>query len=121
MYRRYMLRIAEYVAKKEKARALFTGESVGQVASQTIDNMDVISKATNMLMLRPLVCLDKKEIVDKAKEIGTYETSILPHDDCCTVFMPKQPETRAKLEDIEDIEKGLDIDELFKQACENIA
>ncbi|MFH1947541.1 MAG: tRNA uracil 4-sulfurtransferase ThiI [Candidatus Magasanikbacteria bacterium] len=106
-YRRFMMKLAEHHAKKTGARALITGEALGQVASQTLENMIVVDQAVETLILRPLIGFDKNEIIIKAKEIGTFETSILPHDDCCTLFMPKSPETRAKLCDILDIEEKL--------------
>ncbi len=112
-YRRYMMKFAERHAKKIGAKALITGEALGQVASQTLENMIVVDQSVAMIILRPLVGFDKKEIIDKAKEIGTFETSILPHDDCCTLFMPKSPETRAKLADVLKIEEKLDLEELL--------
>ena len=108
-YRRYMLQLAEQEAKKFGAKVLITGEALGQVASQTLENMIVVEQAIDTLILRPVVGFDKKEIIDKAKKIGTFETSILPHDDCCTLFVPKSPETRAKLEDILALEKKIDM------------
>ena len=97
LYRRYMMRIAEQIAIRERARVLVTGDSVGQVASQTIENIDVISRAIQMPILRPLIGDDKVEIVDLARRIGTYEISIQPDQDCCSLFVPKHPETRANL------------------------
>ncbi|MBT4121230.1 MAG: tRNA 4-thiouridine(8) synthase ThiI [Candidatus Magasanikbacteria bacterium] len=109
-YRRYMLRLAEKQARESGAKVLITGEALGQVASQTLENMIVVEQAIEMMILRPLIGFDKKEIIVKAKEIGTFETSILPHDDCCTLFMPKSPETRAKLADILEIEAKIDLE-----------
>jgi len=109
-YRRYMLRLAEKQAREVGAKVLITGEALGQVASQTLENMIVVEQAINMMILRPLIGFDKKEIITKAKEIGTFETSILPHDDCCTLFMPKSPETRAKLADVLEIEEKIDLE-----------
>ena len=97
--RRMMYRIAEGVAKKNKALAIINGESIGQVASQTLTSMSVINSVTNMPIIRPVACLDKLEIIDVARKIGTYETSILPFEDCCTIFVPKHPVINPKLED----------------------
>jgi thiamine biosynthesis protein ThiI len=109
LYRRYMFRLAEILAKREKARALVTGDSLGQVASQTLENIDVISRAISMPVLRPLIANDKEEIISIARRIGTYEISILPDQDCCSLFVPKHPETRANLRRIERIEHNLDL------------
>jgi thiamine biosynthesis protein ThiI len=116
LYRRYMMRLAEQIARKEKARVLVTGDSVGQVASQTIENIDVISRAVSMPILRPLIGDDKIEIVDIARRIGTYEISIMPDQDCCSLFVPKHPETRAHLPEIETSESRLDVAETMKAA-----
>jgi thiamine biosynthesis protein ThiI len=115
LYRRYMMRLAEKIAWREKARVLVTGDSVGQVASQTIENIDVISRAVSMPILRPLIGDDKNEIVDVARRIGTYEISIQPDQDCCSLFVPKHPETRARIEQIEEAETRLHVDDLLKQ------
>jgi thiamine biosynthesis protein ThiI len=115
LYRRYMFRIAESLAKSEGALALVTGENVGQVASQTLSNMRAIEEVTTLPILRPLAGDNKEEIIIDARKIGTYETSIEPYEDCCTVFVPKHPETRADLDKIREIEKNLDIDELYEQ------
>src|SRR5207249_7240218 len=119
LYRRYMLRLAEQVARREKARVLVTGDSVGQVASQTIENIDVISRAVQMPILRPLAGDDKIEIVAVARRIGTYEISIQPDQDCCSLFVPRHPETKANLTEIESAETRLDIAEVMKAAVEN--
>ena len=118
LYRRYMMRLAERVAQREKARVLVTGDSVGQVASQTIENIDVISRAVAMPILRPLIGEDKIEIVDLARRIGTYDISILPDQDCCSLFVPKHPETKAHLSDIESSERRLDVTDAMKVALE---
>ena len=118
LYRRYMMRLAERIAQREKARVLVTGDSVGQVASQTIENIDVISRAVAMPILRPLIGEDKIEIVDVARRIGTYDISILPDQDCCSLFVPKHPETKAHLSDIESSERRLDVAEAMKAALE---
>jgi len=118
LYRRFMLRIAERIAKKNGARALVTGEVVGQVASQTLENMAIIESVASTLVLRPLVGLDKSEITIEAQRIGTYETSIIPDQDCCQLFTPRHPVTRARPEEIEQAESMLPIDELVRAAAE---
>jgi len=119
LYRRLMLRISEAVARRNKAQALVNGDSLGQVASQTLENLSVVGQASDLLLLRPLIGLDKEEIMQKAREIGTYDISILPHDDCCTRLMPKKPEIRAKLEDILNAEKNLDVEKIIGEAIKN--
>lgn len=119
LYRRYMMRIAEKIAWREKARVLVTGDSVGQVASQTIENIDVVSRAVTMPILRPLVGDDKNEIVDIARRIGTYEISIQPDQDCCSLFVPRHPETRARIEQVEQVESRLEVEDLLKQALKS--
>ncbi len=118
LYRRMMMRISETIAKREKCLALITGDSIGQVASQTLENILAVSEAATLPIFRPLIGLDKEEIMQKAKVIGTYDISIQPHDDCCTRLMPKKPETRAKLWEVLEAEKALDIPELIRQAIE---
>jgi thiamine biosynthesis protein ThiI len=118
-YRRLMFKISEAIAAKENAKGLITGESLGQVASQTLENMGAISDSIALPVLRPLVGFDKKEIIKKAKEIGTYEISILPHEDCCSLFIPKHPETRAKLTEIKKAEEGFDAQLLAEKAVKN--
>lgn len=118
--RRFMMRIAEKIAIKEEMDALITGESLGQVASQTINGIHVTNSAVSLPVLRPLIGMDKVEITEISKEIGTFETSILPYEDCCTVFLPKHPVTRPKLKDIEESEKALDIEKLVDEALENM-
>ncbi len=113
LQRRSMMRIAERLARRVKAVAIYTGESVGQVASQTLHNLGVIENATSLPVIRPLSGLDKVEIVNKAKEIGTYEISIRPQVDVCSVFTPKNPATKAKIEDVLAVEEGIRED-LFK-------
>jgi len=119
LYRRFMLRIAEDIAKKENALGVFTGESIGQVASQTLENIKVIEEAARLPVFRPLISQDKEEIIKKAREIGTFNVSILPHQDCCTRFLPSHPATRAKLEDIKKAEKKLNTARLIKTAVKN--
>lgn len=118
LYRRMMMRIAEAIAKKVGARALVTGESLAQVASQTLENLAVIEKATTLPILRPLVGMDKQEIIDQARKIGTFETSALPDQDCCQLFVPRHPATKAKLSDVEETESRLDIPALTQLGAE---
>ncbi len=119
LYRRYMLRLAEQIARREKARVLVTGDSVGQVASQTIENIDVISRAVSMPILRPLIGEDKVEIIEIARQIGTYEISIQPDQDCCSLFVPKHPETKANLPEIEKSEAQLNVGDAMNAAMES--
>ena len=114
--RRFMMRLAEAVARKAGASALVTGESLGQVASQTMLSLTVTDAVANMPVLRPLIGNDKVEIIRLAREIGTFETSILPYEDCCTVFTPRHPCTRPVLADIEAAEAALDVDALVAEA-----
>lgn len=117
--RRVMMQIAEKIAEKTGSLALVTGESVGQVASQTIHSLAVTNAAVSMPVFRPLIGMDKNEVVNIAKKIGTYETSILPYEDCCTVFVAKHPVTRPKLDRIMLSESKLDLDALIEKAIEN--
>ena len=117
--RRFMMRISEAVAKKAGAHALVTGESLGQVASQTMMALGVTEDVTTMPVLRPLIGTDKVEIIRIAREIGTYETSILPYEDCCTVFTPRHPAIRPDIEAVREAESVLDIDGLVAEALEN--
>jgi thiamine biosynthesis protein ThiI len=119
LYRRYMMRLAEQIALREKARVLVTGDSVGQVASQTIENIDVISRAVSMPILRPLIGDDKVEIIDTARRVGTYDISIQPDQDCCSLFVPKHPETKANLIEIEKSESRLDTSETLRAALDS--
>ena len=121
LYRRMMLRIAESIARREKASALVTGESLAQVASQTLENMTVIEKAARLSILRPLVGMDKQEIIDQARRIGTFETSAIPDQDCCQLFVPKHPATKARLADVEDAESRLDLAAMIQLGVENAA
>ena len=120
LMRRFMMRIAEGVAHRTGCHAIVTGESLGQVASQTMDAMAVTGAVTDLPVFRPLVGMDKEEVVRLSRKIGTFETSILPYEDCCTVFTPRHPRTRPRLEDVEAIEAPLDIDGLVKEALEGI-
>lgn len=119
LMRRFMMKIAEQIAIKEGAKALITGESIGQVASQTIEALGVTNDAVSLPVFRPLIGLDKVEIMDIAQEIGSYETSILPYEDCCTIFTPKHPVTHPKLERIKASEKLVDGDRLIAEAVSN--
>ena len=119
LYRRMMLRIAEAIARQEKAKALITGESLGQVASQTLDNMAVIQQAARLPILRPLVGMDKQEIIDQARRIGTFEASSVPDQDCCQLFVPKHPATKARFIDVEEDETKLDVKDLLRYGMEN--
>lgn len=117
--RRYMMRIAEKIAEKEGALALITGESVGQVASQTMEALASTNSVVSMPVFRPLIGFDKIDIIDYAQKIGTYDTSSLPYEDCCTVFTPKHPATKPKAEKIREGEEKLDQQALIEKAVEN--
>jgi thiamine biosynthesis protein ThiI len=116
IYRRLMMRIAEAIARKNRAQALVTGEVVGQVASQTLENMSLIDSVVSMPTLRPLVGMDKDEITAEAQRLGTFPISIIPDQDCCTLFTPKHPATKARYWDIEHAEASLDIVEIVNRA-----
>lgn len=118
--RRMMMRIADQFARQIDAKALVNGENLGQVASQTLGSMYAINAVTNLPILRPLLTYDKEEIVIKAKEIGTYETSILPFEDCCTIFTPKNPKTNPRLDKVESFESKVDFDAMIETAIEGI-
>ncbi|KPC74780.1 thiamine biosynthesis protein ThiI [Thermoactinomyces vulgaris] len=118
--RRIMLRISEEVAKRNGALALVTGESLGQVASQTLESMNAINDVTRMPILRPVIGMDKHEIMNIAKRIGTYETSILPYEDCCTVFLPKAPKTKPDKEVARAQEAKLDLERLIQEAVDGV-
>ena len=117
LYRRMMMRIAERVAGACGAKALVTGESVGQVASQTIENLAVINDGVGLPVLRPLIGSDKEEITREARRLGTYPVSIVPDQDCCTLFVPRRPATRARREDVERAERDLPVAELVDRAA----
>jgi thiamine biosynthesis protein ThiI len=116
VYRRLMMRIAERLARLNRAQGLVTGEVVGQVASQTLENMATIGSVVSLPVLRPLVGMDKEEITAEAQRLGTYPISIIPDQDCCTLFTPKHPATKAKRYEVERAEQGLPIDEIVQQA-----
>ena len=120
LVRRFMMRIAEKVAQKSGCTMLITGENLGQVASQTAEALVVTDATVKMPVMRPLIALDKVDIIQKAKDIGTFETSIMPYEDCCTVFLPKHPATKPKLEKILESESKLDVDALVETAVEKM-
>lgn len=115
LYRRMMLRIAEELARRDQCWGLVTGDSLGQVASQTAENLTVVGEAATLPILRPLIGMDKSEITEQAQAIGTFETSIEPDQDCCRLFVPPHPSTRTQLDPIRKVERGLDVDSLVKQ------
>jgi len=114
--RRIMMRIAEIIARKTSSMALITGESMGQVASQTMQSLYCTDAAVNMPVFRPLIGMDKVEVIDIARKIGTFDTSILPYEDCCTVFVAKHPQTKPKLEKIMQSEKAVDFEPMIEKA-----
>lgn len=117
LMRRIMLRITEALAVRNGALGIVTGESLGQVASQTLPSMNVIGRATQLPMLKPLIMMDKSEIIAMAQKIGTFETSILPYEDCCTLFLPKSPSTNPNLHIVENIEAGIaNLDAMMEEA-----
>ena len=118
--RRMMMRIAEQVARDNHCLAIATGESVGQVASQTLESMVVINDVLHMPILRPVVCFDKEEIIEVAKNIGTYETSILPFEDCCTIFDPKNPVTKPKLDKCVELESRFDYESFIRDCLDTV-
>lgn len=117
--RRMMYRICEKMAKKHKAKILINGESIGQVASQTLSSMVCINEVTNMPVVRPVACLDKLEIIEIAKKIGTYETSILPFEDCCTIFVPKHPVINPNISKAKSYEENFEFDSLIEECVQN--
>ncbi len=116
VYRRVMFRIASVIARQRDAQAFVTGDSLGQVASQTLENIRVVHAAAELPVLTPLLGWDKQEIVDVARECGTYAVSVLPYADCCSFLVAKHPETKASLSEVEEIEKWLVIDNLIADA-----
>ena len=120
LMRRFMMRIAERIARQTKSLALITGESVGQVASQTLSALDVTNAVIDMPVLQPLIGMDKIEVIDRAREIGTFDTSILPYEDCCTVFTPKHPTVNPKRSNIEKSESHLDVERLIDEAMAGV-
>ncbi|HKN87457.1 MAG TPA: tRNA uracil 4-sulfurtransferase ThiI [Nitrospiraceae bacterium] len=118
LYRRMMIRIAEEFARRERCWALVTGDSLGQVASQTAENLSVVEEAADMPILRPLIGMDKMEITEQAQRIGTFETSIEPDQDCCRLFVPPHPSTRTDIDHLRKIERGFDLIALVKQGLD---
>src|SRR5699024_1198030 len=118
--RRMMFRISEAVSEREKILSITTGESLGQVASQTMESMHTINEVTNYPIIRPLVTMDKQEVIELSKKIGTYETSILPHEDCCTIFVPKSPKTRPRRDKVNELEGMYDFSTSIAEAVEGI-
>ena len=118
--RRFMMRIAERIARDSGAKAIVTGENLGQVASQTMEAMTVTRAVTDLPIIQPLIGFDKEEIIRLSRKIGTFDTSILPYEDCCTVFTPKHPKTKPKLSEVEKAESVLDVEALVNEAIEGI-
>jgi len=118
LFRRFMVRVAEEIAKKHDIKALGSGENLAQVSSQTLENMAVISRATNLPIFRPLLTYEKNETVNLAKQIGTFEISITPYKDCCSIFLTKHPATKAKLEIVEALERKMNLKEAIKECLE---
>ena len=118
--RRMMMRIGTEVAKRNNALAVATGESIGQVASQTLESIQVINEVTNFPILRPLATMDKLSIIDASKKINTYEISIRPYEDCCTIFKPKRPKTKPRLDECLKYEEKFDYKSLIEEAVDNL-
>ena len=118
--RRMMYRITERLAKKRNCKIIVNGESIGQVASQTLTSMNVINEVTNMPVIRPVACMDKLEIIRMSEKIGTYETSILPFEDCCTIFVPKHPVIHPDLKKAREMETTFDYESLIQECLKNI-
>ncbi|HOO22286.1 MAG TPA: tRNA uracil 4-sulfurtransferase ThiI [Clostridia bacterium] len=118
--RRFMMRIAQKLAEKTRCGAIITGENLGQVASQTMESINVTNSVVTLPVFRPLIAFDKSQIIDVAREIDTYSTSILPYEDCCTVFLPKNPVIKPRLNLAEEYESRLDVDKLIADAIENV-
>ena len=116
LMRRSMMRIANVIAKKQGCEALVTGESLAQVASQTVKALQCTDAAQDLPILRPLIGMDKEEIIRISRKIGTFDTSILPYEDCCTVFTPRHPKTKPRVEEVRELEAVLDIDALCDRA-----
>ena len=119
-FRRSMIKLSNLLATKINAVALITGDSIGQVASQTLSNIRAISEVSNLPIIRPLSGMNKEEIINKAKKIGTYEISIQPYEDCCAYFVPIHPETKAKINEILDINSTINLDNEYNEALSNI-
>ena len=121
VYRRLMMRIAERIASRNRSQALITGDVVGQVASQTLENLAVVSNVARLPVFRPLIGMDKDEITTEAIKLGTYPISIIPDQDCCTLFTPRNPMTKARLHEIEAAEQALAVEDLVEKACADAA
>jgi thiamine biosynthesis protein ThiI len=119
IYRRFMMRIAQAIAREQGAKALVTGEVVGQVASQTLENLHAINEVVAMPVLRPLIGTDKEEITAESQRLGTYPISIIPDQDCCTLFTPRHPATKARLSEVAASEAALAVDEIVRDAVES--
>ena len=119
-FRRSMIKIANKIALSNKGAALVTGDAVGQVASQTLSNIRAISEASTLPILRPLSGMNKEDIINRAREIGTYDISIEPYQDCCSFFVPAHPETKAKMFEIFKIDENLDLDNVHQKAIEDL-
>ncbi|MGL4451915.1 MAG: tRNA uracil 4-sulfurtransferase ThiI [Sarcina sp.] len=120
LMRRFMMRVACSLAEKKGIQSVSSGESIGQVASQTMEGLIVSSDCADRPVFRPLITMDKENIMDIAREIGTYETSILPYEDCCTIFVPKHPKTKPRLDDMRKSESVLDVEKLVEKAIEEM-
>jgi thiamine biosynthesis protein ThiI len=120
LYRRMMLRIAEHIAERERCWGMVTGDSLGQVASQTPENLSVIGEAATLPILRPLIGMDKIEITDEARKLGTYEISIEPDQDCCKLFTPPHPSLKTRRDVLQNVEKTLDVPHLIRKGIEKI-
>ena len=118
--RRFMMRIAQHIAEANGAKAIVTGENLGQVASQTMEAMASTQAVTHLPVLQPLIGMDKEEIITIARKIGTFDTSIQPYEDCCTVFTPRHPRTRPQVSEVEAAESALDVDTLVQEAIQGI-
>jgi len=118
--RRFMMRIAERLARQNGAGTVITGESLGQVASQTLESITSTNSVATIPVFRPLIGFDKDDIIEIAQKIGTYDTSILPYEDCCTIFLPKRPVTKPRLSAVEKVESALDVDTLVENALQNV-
>ncbi|MBI4170077.1 MAG: tRNA 4-thiouridine(8) synthase ThiI, partial [Candidatus Aenigmarchaeota archaeon] len=119
-YRRAMFMIAEQIREKENAKGFVTGDNLAQVASQTLDNLDVIYSVSKKPVIAPLIGYDKKDIIKLAEQIGTYETSILPYNDCCSAFVAEHPVTRSTREELEEFEKNIDFQAFIEKAVTNV-
>lgn len=120
LLRRSMIRVANYICEKYKYKTIVTGESLGQVASQTIESLNSTNSVAKNIVLRPLISFNKEEIIDIAKKIGTYETSILPYEDCCTVFLPRNPVIKPRIKDAEKEESKINLDYILNEIVQNI-